>query len=155
MIKIRNLKDEPDCLETLATWHHSEWSYLYPGESIKNRIKRMHEYLNSNFIPSTFIAKDNALLGSCAIIEHDMETRLSLTPWLASVFVTPAYRQQGIGSKLVLHIMAQAKKEGISTLYLFTPDNKAFYLKLGWTIMCTEKYHGHQVTVMQAILNNE
>ncbi len=128
MIKILNLKDEPDCLETLATWHQSEWSYLYPGESVKDRINRMRAYLNSNFIPSTFIAKDNALSGSCAIIEHDMETRLSLTPWLASVFVAPEYRQQGIGSKLVLHAMAQAKKEGISTLYLFTPDNKTFYL---------------------------
>lgn len=51
--------------------------------------------------------------------------------------------------------MTQAKNEGINKLYLFTPDNKAFYLKLGWTIMCTEQYHGHQVTVMQAILNNE
>ena len=155
MIEILNLKDEPDCLETLATWHHSEWSYLYPDESVKDRINRMQTYLNTNFIPSTFIAKDNALSGSCAIIEHDMETRPQLTPWLASVFVAPEYRQQGIGSKLVLHAMTQAKKEGISTLYLFTPDNKTFYLKLGWTIMCTEKYHGHQVTVMQAILNNE
>jgi N-acetylglutamate synthase-like GNAT family acetyltransferase len=155
MTEILNLIDEPDCLETLAAWHHSEWSYLYPGESVKDRINRMQSYLSSNFIPSTFIAKDNALSGSCAIIEHDMETRLSLTPWLASVFVAPEYRQQGIGSKLVLHAMTQAKKEGISTLYLFTPDNKAFYLKLGWTIMCTEKHHGHAVTVMQAILNKE
>ena len=155
MIEILNLKDEPDYLETLATWHHSEWSYLYPDESVKDRINRMQTYLNSNFIPSTFIAKDNALLGSCAIIEHDMETRLPLTPWLASVFVAPEYRQQGIGSKLVLHAMTQAQKEGISTLYLFTTDNKAFYLKLGWTIICTEEYHGHQVTVMQAILNDE
>lgn len=80
MIEILNLKDEPDCLETLATWHHSEWSYLYPDESVKDRINRMQTYLNTNFIPSTFIAKNNALSGSCAIIEHDMETRLQLTP---------------------------------------------------------------------------
>lgn len=30
-------------------------------------------------------------MGSAAIINNDMDTRPELTPWLASVFVAPAY----------------------------------------------------------------
>ncbi len=155
MLELLNLKDKPDTLTTLALWHQDEWSYLNPGETLEDRISRMQLYLNVNFIPSTFIAVDNKLLGSAAIIAQDMKTRPQLTPWLASVFVEPGSRQNGVGSKLVLHAMQQAKNAGIKTLYLFTPDNKAFYLRLNWSIMYTEQYHGHEVTVMQTSLNND
>ncbi len=152
MLEILNLKEKPDDLTTLARWHQDEWSYLNPGETLEHRVSRMQPYLNADFIPSTFIAVDNILLGSAAIIAQDMKTRPQLTPWLASVFVAPGCRRNGTGSKLVLHAMQQARNAGIKTLYLFTPDKQAFYLKLNWTIMNSEQYHGHEVTVMQTIL---
>ena len=153
MIEIINLKDEPEHLTTLASWHHSEWSTLNPGESLDDRIIRMQPHLNEAFIPSTFVAKDNNLLGSAAIVSQDMETNLSLTPWLASVYVTPQYRRHGVGRKLVKHVMTQSKLEGINKLYLFTPDKQNFYLKLGWTKKHTERYHDQKVTVMQVALD--
>jgi N-acetylglutamate synthase-like GNAT family acetyltransferase len=154
MIEIINLKDEPALLPTLASWHHREWSFLNPAETLEDRIGRMQQFLNTDFIPGTFIAKDDCLLGSAAIVEHDMDNKPLLTPWLASVFVLPEHRLKGVGSKLVLHLMAQARDHGIRRLYLFTPDKQSFYLKLGWTIMCIEHYHGHEVTIMQSDLVN-
>ena len=153
MVEIINLKDEPEHLTTLARWHQHEWSFLNPGETLEERILRMQPYLNADFIPSTFIAKDKCLLGSAAIVANDMDTRLELTPWLASVFVTPEKRQHGLGSKLVLHVMKQAKREGITTLYLFTPDKQNFYAKLGWITKSIEQYQGHEVTIMQTSLD--
>ena len=153
MIEIINLKDEPGNLATLASWHQQEWSCFNPGESIEDRILRMQTFLNKDFIPSTFIAKDNGLSGSAAIVSQDMETHPKLTPWLASVYVPPEKRGHGIGSKLVLHVMAQAKQEGISTLYLFTPDKQDFYLNLGWSTKSVEQYRNHDVTIMQAELD--
>ena len=153
MNEIINLKDEPEHLTTLALWHHSEWSSLNPGESIDDRILRMQPHLNEAFMPSTFVIKDNSVLGSAAIVSQDMETNPSLTPWLASIYVTPEHRRHGLGRKLVKHVMAQAKHEGINKLYLFTPDKQNFYLKLGWTKKHTERYHDHEVTVMQVELN--
>jgi len=154
MFGIKNLTEEPDHLQMLASWHHREWSFLNPAETLEDRIGRMQLYLNTDLIPGTFIAIDGYLLGSAAIVEHDMDNKPSLTPWLASVFVAPEHRLKGVGSKLVLHVMAQAKDHGIRRLYLFTPDKQSFYLKLGWTTMCTERYHGHEVTIMQADLVN-
>ena len=153
MISIHNLIEDPQQLETLAEWHHAEWSYFNPEESISQRITRMQAYLNNDFIPSTFIATDSELLGSAAIIKNDMETKPQLSPWLASVYITPQYRNKGIGTRLVQHSMAMAQSNNIDKLYLLTPGQKSFYEKLGWHILSEEMYHGYRVSVMQVTLN--
>jgi len=152
MIKILNLNEATEHLTALAHWHHRQWSYLTPNESIVQRIKRMQTYLNNDLIPSTFIAEEDELLGSAALVSHDMETMPQLSPWLASVYVSPLHRGKGVGTKLVLHVMTQAKLGSIDTLYLFTPDKKLFYQNLGWRLIGQEQYHGHLVAVMQASL---
>ena len=156
MLKILNLKDEPEHLSTLAEWHQQQWSSLNPGETIDMRIIRMQDYLNNDFIPTTFIAtfiaKQDVLIGSAAIVENDMEILSELSPWLASVFIAPPYRKKGFGTKLVLHVMQQARLHGIEKLYLYTPDDEDFYKGLGWVTLSHETYHGQQVTVMSTDL---
>ena len=147
-MQILNLKNEPHHISTLAEWHHNEWSYLNPAGSIEKRIEKMQSYLGADLIPSTFIAKETELLGSAAIVDSDMDTRPELFPWLASVFVAPAYRNQGIGSSLVKHVSQKAQEAGIEALYLFTPDRENFYQKLGWQVLSKQDYRGHPVTVM-------
>ena len=150
---IINLKEEPNLIPTLAKWHHNEWSYLNSSLTLNERIYKMEAYLSNEIIPSTYIAKENnILLGSSALLEHDMETKKHLTPWLASIYVAEPHRKQGIGSKLVLHAMKEAKKENISKLYLFTPDQENFYKNLGWSTIEKESYHNHSVTIMEVAL---
>jgi len=153
LMSIINLADEPEHIPTLATWHDSEWAHLNPGRSLEQRIQSMQAYLGGNLIPSTFIYKhQDRLAGSAAITASDMDNKPQWTPWLASVFVEPSFRNQGIGSQLVRHVMTQALRAGITRLYLFTPDRAAFYQKLGWTILLEDVYRGHAVTVMRADL---
>lgn len=154
MTKILNLRYKPEWLETLAQWHQGEWSQLNPGETLEQRIIRMQPFLNDKLIPNTYIAFDTILYGSAAIVENDMDSRPDLSPWLASVFVTPEYRNQGIGSALVCHVMQQAQQCNIEKLYLYTPDREAFYHKLGWRRIDTENYHGHEVRIMEADLSS-
>jgi GNAT superfamily N-acetyltransferase len=155
MITILDLKQAPQHLKTLAQWHLNEWSHFNPGESIQQRIDRMHPFFNDAFVPSTFIATDTKLLGSAAIVTNDMETRVDLSPWLASVYVDPAHRCKGTGTKLVRHIMHLAKTNGIKKLYLFTPDQEKFYEKLGWKTISRESYRGQEVAVMQVRLSDK
>ena len=150
---IINLKEEPNLISALAEWHHNEWSYLNPSLTLNERIYKMEAYLSDEIIPSTYIAKENdILLGSSALLEHDMETKKHLTPWLASIYVAEPHRKQGIGSNLVLHAMKEAKKENISKLYLFTPDQEKFYKNLGWSTIEKEIYQNHNVIIMEAEL---
>lgn len=151
---IIDLKDAPHHLPTLAAWHHSQWAELNPGFSLAQRLDMMQAYLNDYPVPSTFVAVDPEPMGSAAIIANDMDSHPEWTPWLASVFVAPAYRNQGIGGRLVRHAMNQAKKAGIAELYLFTPDREDFYRRLGWEVLTTEHYRGHNVAIMRVDLTD-
>lgn len=153
-MKIINLKEDPQYLETLANWHHNEWSYLNPGSSLSDRLKMMSQYLNEDLIPSTFIAKNNdELLGSAALIDSDMDTHKEFSPWLASVYVSPRHRGKGAGSLLVKCIMDLARENGVYELYLFTPNKEEFYKRLGWERLAKEDYRGSSVTIMHTKLN--
>jgi GNAT superfamily N-acetyltransferase len=137
-----NLKAEPQYIPILADWHHHEWASLNPGQTVDQRIESMQAYLSDDLIPSTFIAKGTHLMGSAAIIESDMDNRPELTPWLASVFVAKEFRNRGVGSRLVKHVMDEARKAVIKELYLFTPDRVSFYERLGWRFLDYEEYRG-------------
>lgn len=153
---IVNLAQHPQYLRDLALWHQAEWHDLNPGETLEGRIQRMQDYLSPDLLPSTFVHLLNGqATGSAALIECDMDSHRQLTPWLASVFVAPQYRHQGIGSALVNHVMEQARLAGIEKLYLFTPDRSDFYRRLGWRRLFEVNYRDHQVTVMVAKLEDQ
>jgi N-acetylglutamate synthase-like GNAT family acetyltransferase len=86
--------------------------------------------------------------GFASLLEHDMETRMELSPWLASVLVAAAYRGQGIGSALSERVVEEARNLGVSELYLFTFDREDFYARMGWVLREQTKYLGGQVSVM-------
>jgi N-acetylglutamate synthase-like GNAT family acetyltransferase len=91
---------------------------------------------------------EGELLGSASLIEHDMDNRLELYPWLAGVFVAPARRRQGIGAALVRRIVAKAGELGITKLYLYTFKSTAFYTDLGWVLLEPAVYRSKQVSIM-------
>ncbi len=148
-MKIVDLKEIPEIIPILAKWHHDQWAYLNPQSTLEGRIEKYHEYCGEEFIPSTYVACRNSdILGSASIIKHDMKTRMEYSPWLASVFVPPRHRNNGIGTRLVCHVMSIAEENNFDSLYLFTPDKERFYLKLGWTTIHKEFYSDTQVFIM-------
>ena len=150
-MRIINLRDDEDSLPVLAKWHQDEWHFLEPTGTLQDRIRKMRRCLCDAFVPSIYIAKENnVLLGSAAIIEHDMGTRTDLTPWLAGVYVSENHRERGIGTRLVRYVMQQAGVHGFETLYLYTPTRDAFYRRLGWATVEETEYKGCHVTIMSA-----
>lgn len=149
-MNIINLAEAPGHIPRIAAWHHTEWGYLNPGGTVETRIERMKRYLSGAKIPAMYIAVDgNELLGTAALVESDMDSHPELSPWLASVFVNPDYRKRGIGAALVKKVMEQARAQGISPLYLFTPDQAPFYTALGWQFVAQESYRGGNATLMK------
>lgn len=153
-MRIKNLKECVAVLPVIAKWHHDEWRDYNPGQTLDQRIQNMQCHLDDDLVPSTYVAIKQEVVGSAAIVEHDMDIHQELTPWLASVYIEVQSRGQGIGSSLVRHVMRQVKAAGITSMYLFTPDRQSFYKRLGWQVLSLEEYRGHEVTVMSVILND-
>ncbi len=143
------LSDHLEFVDTLAQWHHKEWAYLRPGDTLEARITRLRADCGREEIPTVFVAvSGGTLLGSAMLIDHDMDTRMDLSPWLAGVFVAPDHRRQGIGSALVRRVVECATTLGVTRLYLYTPSAERLYSKLGWSALERTIYQGVNVMVM-------
>ena len=152
-MEIVNLKEAPEYFEKIAEFHQKEWAHLYDGETLEGRKNRMQSYLNDNFVPSLFVAKnDNDIIGTAAIKEFDLTTDEGFTPWMSSIFVFPEHRKQGHSKELVRHIMEQTKLNGISKIYLYTEDAEALYAGLGWKTLSRKQCQGHNIIIMKAEL---
>src|SRR2546423_11195906 len=91
---IEYLADHPEAVSTLAEWQHAEWGHTRPGDTVEKRASRLRDYSNRDRIPLTVVAlAAGSILGAASLIEHDMETRMELTPCLAAGFVCGPYRR--------------------------------------------------------------
>ena len=67
--------------------------------------------------------------------------------YLGRLAVLPAYRQNGIGSKLMAHAESQARKLGYARVRLgvrlVLKENQAYFQNLGYRIVNYEKHPGH------------
>ena len=110
-MQIGYLADHQDFIPTLAQWHHCEWAYLRPGDSLEARTARLRGSCGHREIPTVIVSfTGGTLLGSAMLVAHDMDTRMELSPWLAGVFVAPDNRRHGIGAALVRRAVDDAKR---------------------------------------------
>jgi predicted N-acetyltransferase YhbS len=109
--------------------------------------------MNVDRVPVAFVALDDAggIVGTASLIFDDLEGD-PRNPWLASVFVPPEQRGQGIASALVRTVEAAARRIGYSRLYLFTTSAARLYAGLGWRALERRDYRGEHIQVMDKTL---
>lgn len=140
--------DDPN-VALVAGWTFEAWGHLHPGLTQEQAVERLKAECGQGGVPSIFVAiKGETLVGTASLIADDMSIRRELAPWLASVFVLPEWRGQGIASALVKRVEAEAIESGIRHFYLYTPDQQALYRRLGWQDEESLEYRGETVTVM-------
>lgn len=155
-IRVDYLADHMAFIPTVAEWHHHEWGHLAPGSSLDQHITQVTQTCTRDAIPLTFVAVAGHIPVGCAsLIHHDLTTRMELSPWLASVYVAPEYRRQGIGSRLVRQATEKARELRVERLYLITPDQESFYRRLGWSTVGWTHYRGEDVAIMDYLLSSQ
>jgi GNAT superfamily N-acetyltransferase len=148
-VRIESIADHPELIETIARLHWDEWGDSDPEGSPESWTENLRHFTHRDAIPTIYVALDrDELLGSVTLNEHDMSTRLGLSPWLAGVYVTPPARGQGVASALVRHAVGQASRMGMDRLYLYTRSARGLYEKLGWHAIEDDEYEGRPVTIM-------
>jgi predicted N-acetyltransferase YhbS len=137
MIEIINLADAPEWRQIVGRWIHTAfWQDSgFPPEHVSDLLSA---HLQKQPIPLTLIAVENGdPVGSVSLIRQDMAERPELTPWLAALYVRPAYRRRGIGGRLVTALTGKAREAGFSHLYLSADDQIPFYRRHGFSILET------------------
>ncbi len=111
----------PGHIPVIAQWHQDQWQYLSPDLSTDKRIQLYSSYQTSTPVPSCTLALINhEPVGSASLVSSDMDAYPHLGPWLASVYVHPYFRNQGIATRLIEHCLETARNAEVTTLYLFT-----------------------------------
>ncbi|GHE22012.1 GNAT family N-acetyltransferase [Halomonas urumqiensis] len=148
-IRIVRMTGDSPHVATLAAWTHDAWGHLHPGRDVETAIELLRGECGPAGVPSVFAAlAGNTPVGTASLVSDDMSDRLDLTPWLASVFVLPAWRGRGIASRLVQRVEEEARTQGHGHFYLYTPDQQPLYRRLGWRDLEERVYRGEAVTIM-------
>ena len=152
-MEIRLLADVPAAIPALAEWFHAEWHH-YDGRSIAETEAQLRDYLNRDSLPITFLAlSDSAVIGTVSLDTSDLPYYDHLSPWLASLYVLPSRRCEGIGRALIEHLVTFALERGISPIYLWTPVSTRLYEGCGWQLLCCDVYSGRPITLMRLALD--
>ncbi|WP_148254342.1 GNAT family N-acetyltransferase [Aidingimonas lacisalsi] len=150
VIRIARIGDDSTHVATLAEWAHTEWGCLHPERSLDTAIAVFRTQCGSGGVPSVFAAlHDDTPVGMASLVADDMSDRRDLSPWLASVYVLPAWRGRGVASQLVQRVEEEAYVYGHGGFYLYTPDQQALYRRLGWRDLENRDYCGERVTIMR------
>jgi GNAT superfamily N-acetyltransferase len=148
-VQIVLLADKKEYVSELAELHHAEWRHLNPSLTLQKRAEAIANAAGRGGIPSIFIATAGSqLIGSAALVQHDMDTKPDLFPWLSAVYVKEGFRHQGIATELIARCESEAVRSNSNSWYLYTEFACKLYEKLGWRHMEHCVYNGVTVNIM-------
>ncbi len=150
-MRIEPIEHHRERISTLAAWHHAQWGHLYSHWTQGVAAAELEEHAGrAAGLPTTLLALEGGeLLGSVSLVLEDApELQEQGSPWLASLYVVPAARGRGVGAALVRAAVAKAAAEGVEELFLFTPEHRDFYRRLGWRELARTALKGTAVDLM-------
>jgi GNAT superfamily N-acetyltransferase len=149
MTDIQTLVVEPGTpeLAICARWRVNAFSVLQA--SLEEEFRSLELFASDQTKGIALVAKaDGEPIGTCLLVESEIEPNHDVSPWLAGLFVIPERRREGAGTILVRAIEDQARRRGFSRLYLYTSEAIAFYANLGWSVLDRTNWRGLDTTLM-------
>jgi predicted N-acetyltransferase YhbS len=149
-VKIKLLADCPEVIPAVACLQQMEMYSILSNRNFKKAVAKFESRsVHRNKLPITFVAFEDTLpVGSVSLIEHELDSHNHLFPWVATLFVSSQYRNQGIGKRLMEEIESRALEMGYGTLYLFTDKASEYYLKMNWVPIETVTPKGKPVSII-------
>jgi GNAT superfamily N-acetyltransferase len=125
-----------EALRSAARWRHEAF-LQEDGFSIADSEAQLVKLAMDPKGPETALIAliDEAPAGICLLVLHEIEPAQDLSPWLASLYVAPQFRGQGVARRLVRAIEDHARRNGVARLHLYTVDAAELYRKCGWAIV--------------------
>jgi predicted GNAT family acetyltransferase len=149
--RIEAVSVRPELAQVVAGWLVNEFGY--PGGRTREDMTA-HILAPARGPEETFVLFDDDNPVATASLTHDdLASRRDLTPWLAGVFVEPAFRGRGHAAALVRQVEAFASAASVPKLWLYTWTAEPLYARLGWQRVGLETNRGQQVVLMSRRLS--
>ena len=134
-------------LAICARWRASAFSVL--KASFEQELRSLELFASDQSHGVALVAKaDGEPVGTCLLVESEIEPDHDVSPWLAGLFVVPEYRGKGVGAASVRAIEDQARQRELSRVYLYTTHAVGFYKRLGWKVMDRTNWQGFDTALM-------
>ncbi len=147
MLTICPLSQAPEARATCINWSDAEWGSAadYDVQDWEDELSR----IETHPVDEVFVALngDNPVGMAWMLETEGVDSHAHLTPWLSSLVVDPAYRDQGVGAALMAHIEAYAALGGDEKLFLLTQTPSVYFTK-GWDVFDTAPHGDGSVFVM-------
>ncbi len=141
MVEIHPLNDFPNYAPVLAYWSYNQW-YSKRDIPFTALVQSYIERARNTIVPLAWVAINEKKLpvGMASLKNNDLWSRTDLNPWLASLYIVPEYRFQGIGNKIIKAVITKTKELGYKTLYLFEGQNDTinliqYYTQRGFSVL--------------------
>lgn len=102
--------ERPDLVPVVARWL---WEAFWPDETPLAYVEGVvAASVAETGCQQTFVLlADGGPVGTASLVEHDLDERPDLTPWLAGVYVAPAMRGRGYAGRLIGAVEDAAGRE--------------------------------------------
>ena len=131
-LRLAYLADHAAAVTRVAGWLHEQWFRAW-GMSPEETAEELRGRLNRSRLPLTLVALDRGEpVGTASLIKDRVPYEAEALAFLTGVYVRPDRRGRGLGRRLCLRALAEARRLGLTRLGLYTTDREVFYARLGW-----------------------
>lgn len=149
-VEIVTIADRPDLVPTVADWLWQAF-WRQDGYGSADTQAAVAAATARTGPPQTFVALlEGRPVGTASLAAEDLDERPALTPWLANVFVLPAFRGRGCAIHLVTAVEGACHDAAIPHAWLHTSTAEGLYARLGWrAVEIVERRGKSPVTLMR------
>ena len=128
---ILHLYERPAHRPLVAGWIYEAFWFELDGYSPDFFEGKLSEAAGANTLPVSLLALDGEEpAGTVNLIANDDPSRPHLTPWLAALYVEPAFRGKGHAQALCRRLFEEAARLGCHEVYI-TTHITVFYRRFG------------------------
>lgn len=154
-MKIQLLSEASSFAAQTAHLLFREWSALPAWSNQSAILQRLNARNDSAHSEFTLVAEHaDKVIATSSVIRYELNDALAREYWLGEVVTDSAFRGQGIAKSLISRCVTLAKQNGIKALWLYTPDQQAFYQRLGWQAVEQRVIADEEVTLMVLSLDS-
>lgn len=155
-MRIEPLGSHRHLIAEIAGLLNQEWGELAPWASAPAIERRLAGQTEVGRAPFTLVALGDggAFLGTASVKLFELPEHPDKAHWLGEVYVRSGLRRQGVGAALIRACITASRTLRLPALDLYTPDQQAFYARLGWKELAGAPVNGEHVSIMRLRLKH-